>query len=60
MTISVLMHNRVELTVRLLDSIKEFIPGFCGEILIGDNGSDKEEIYGLEKSWKRWKCHTES
>ncbi len=49
MTISVLMHNRVELTVRLLDSIKEFIPGFCGEILIGDNGSDKEEIYGLEK-----------
>lgn len=48
MTISVLMHNRVELTMRLIDSIQKFIPEFRGEILIGDNGSNEEESRTLE------------
>lgn len=48
MTISVLMHNRVELTVRLLDSIEKYMPAFRGEILFGDNGSDKEEFACLQ------------
>ncbi len=48
MTISVLMHNRVELTVRLIDSIEKFMSGFRGEILFGDNGSDEEELCVLE------------
>lgn len=52
MTISVLMHNRVELTVRLLDSIKKFMPEFSGEIVIGDNGSDEEELYVLKNKLK--------
>lgn len=53
MTISVLMHNRAELTIRLLDSIEKFMPAFCGEILFGDNGSDKEEIDRLENRLKK-------
>lgn len=53
MTISVLMHNRAELTIRLLDSIEKYMPAFCGEILFGDNGSDKEELERLESRLKR-------
>lgn len=49
MTISILAHNRSELTVRLLDSIQKFLPEYDGEILIGDNGSDKEELYVIEE-----------
>lgn len=49
MTISILAHNRAELTVRLLDSLQKFIPEYEGEILIGDNGSDKEELYVIEE-----------
>ncbi len=48
MTISILAHNRTELTVRLLDSIQEFMKEYAGEILIGDNGSDKEELHILQ------------
>lgn len=53
MTISVLMHNRAELTIRLLDSIQKFMPGFRGEILLGDNGSAKEERQVLEDRLRR-------
>lgn len=48
MTFSILTHNRAELTVRLLDSIQKFMPDYKGEILIGDNGSDKEELRIVE------------
>lgn len=43
LTIAVLSMNRASLTIRLLNSIKEYIPGFSGEFLIGDNGSDESE-----------------
>lgn len=43
LTIAVLSMNRASLTIRLMNSIKEYIPNFSGEFLIGDNGSDEEE-----------------
>lgn len=52
MTLSVLMHNRVELTIRLLESIQENMPEYSGEVLLGDNGSDEEEIAVLEEKLK--------
>lgn len=55
MTISILAHNRAELTMRLLDSIQEFMPEYEGEILIGDNGSDKEEHNILENKLRHLK-----
>lgn len=55
MTISILAHNRVELTMRLIDSIQEFMPEYEGEILVGDNGSDKEEHNILENKLKNLK-----
>ena len=55
MTISILAHNRAELTLRLLDSIQEFMPEYEGELLIGDNGSDKEELHILEKRLENMK-----
>lgn len=55
MTISILAHNRVELTIRLIDSIQEFMPEYEGEILVGDNGSDKDEHNILENKLKNLK-----
>lgn len=52
MSISVLAHNRVELTVKLLRSIQEFMPEFRGEVLVGDNGSDEKEYAVLERELK--------
>ena len=52
MSISVLTHNRVELTVKLLESIQQFMPQFKGEVLIGDNGSDEKERTALEDTLK--------
>lgn len=52
MTISVLMHNRVELTLRLLDSIQKYMPKYRGEVLLGDNGSDENEIELLKTRLK--------
>lgn len=43
LTIAVLSMNRASLTIRLMDSIKKYIPQFAGEFLIGDNGSDDRE-----------------
>ena len=39
MTISVLMYNRAELTIRLIDSIRTHMPEFAGEVLIAINCS---------------------
>lgn len=49
MTISVLTHNRVELTEKLLDSIQNMMPAYKGKVLIGDNGSDKAELLRLKE-----------
>ena len=43
LTIAVLSMNRASLTIRFMNSIKKFIPGFAGEFLIGDNGSEQTE-----------------
>lgn len=43
LTIAVLSMNRSNLTIRLMESIKNYIPGFNGEFLIGDNGSVESE-----------------
>lgn len=57
MTISVLAYNRAELTMRLIDSIQEFMPEYEGEILIGDNGSDREERRTLENKLESTKLN---
>lgn len=61
MTISILMHNRAQLTVRLIASIQEHMPYFKGEILIGNNGSEKEERSLVEQKLKtvnfKWRIH---
>ncbi|MBQ7363394.1 MAG: glycosyltransferase [Clostridia bacterium] len=43
LTVAVLSMNRSSLTIRLMNSIKEHIPDFKGEFLIGDNGSEEAE-----------------
>jgi glycosyltransferase involved in cell wall biosynthesis len=47
LTISFLSLNRYTLSERLLRSIGEHLPGFSGEVLIIDNGSQPEEIARL-------------
>ena len=48
LTIVILSYNRVSFTLRLIDSVLRHIPGFKGEILIMDNGSDPLQIKELE------------
>ena len=48
LTISFLTLNRVSLSIRLLDSIAREIRGFAGEVLIGDNGSDANDLAELK------------
>lgn len=43
LTIAVLSMNRASLTIRLMNSIKKYMPKFAGEFLIGDNGSVEDE-----------------
>ena len=43
LTIAVLSMNRSSLTIRLMESVREHLPDFRGEFLIGDNGSHAEE-----------------
>ncbi len=43
LTIAVLSMNRASLTIRLMNSLKKYIPDFSGEFLIGDNGSEENE-----------------
>lgn len=58
LTIAVLSMNRSVLTLRLYRSIVEKIPGFKGQLLIGDNGSCSEELDKLEQEleYTPFKC----
>jgi GT2 family glycosyltransferase len=49
LTISFISYNRSDLSIKLLESIKNHIPLFKGEVLIVDNGSNFEEIEKLKK-----------
>lgn len=44
LTIMILSCNRVDATIKLLDSAKKHIKGFLGEILIIDNNSANDEL----------------
>lgn len=48
LAIVILSYGRVDMTVRLLTSIKDIIPDFSGEIILFDNGSKKDEIIKLQ------------
>lgn len=48
LSIVILSYGRVDMTVRLLTSIKDKIPGFSGEIVLFDNGSKQDEIINLQ------------
>lgn len=48
LTIAILMMNRASLTLRLMESIKKYLPNFKGEFLIGDNGSEESELKKVE------------
>ncbi|KOP66246.1 hypothetical protein AMS62_14075 [Bacillus sp. FJAT-18019] len=48
LTITFLSLNRIELSIRLLNSIEKCLLDFKGEVLIIDNGSDISEINKLE------------
>ena len=50
LTISFLSLNRATLSIKLLESIIEFIPNFLGEILIIDNGSIDSELLFLKEA----------
>ncbi|WP_242355951.1 glycosyltransferase [Hungatella effluvii] len=58
MTFAVLSMNRSTLTIRLMDSIKKWMPEFAGEFLIGDNGSVEAEKAKLRKAMEQmpYKC----
>ena len=52
LTIAVLSMNRSSLTIRLMESVREHLPDFLGEFLIGDNGSHAEEKEMLHAAMK--------
>lgn len=58
LTISFLSLNRVDLSIRLLQSIKKHISNFKGEVLIIDNGSDIQVVERLKRECKHmpFKC----
>ena len=49
LTIVLLSCNRSTLTIKLLDSLEKYIPGFKGEIILFDNASHKVESRKLER-----------
>ena len=49
LTITFLSLNRVNLSIRLINSINSYIPNFKGKLLIVDNGSDLEQLNVLKK-----------
>lgn len=53
LTIAILSMNRSSLSVRLMDSVAEFLPNFKGEFLIGDNGSIEIEKNALREHMKK-------
>ncbi|WP_421189047.1 glycosyltransferase family 2 protein [Aeromonas enteropelogenes] len=48
LAIVILSYGRVDMTVRLLTSIKDRMPDFSGEIIVFDNGSKQDEIINLQ------------
>ena len=52
LTIMVLTCNRVENTIKLLESINKHIPNFKGYVLLADNGSSKEQLQILKSKRK--------
>lgn len=44
LSIVILSYNRTDMTIRLLASIEEKISGFCGQIVVFDNGSEQSEL----------------
>lgn len=58
LTIAVLSMNRSSLTIRLLNSMKKYLPDFEGEFLIGDNGSHEAEKQKLRDAMEQmpFKC----
>lgn len=44
LAIVILSYGRVDMTVKLLTSIKDHIPDFSGEIILFDNGSKNDEL----------------
>ncbi len=45
----IIMFNRADLTIRLLDSLIKHIPNFKGEIIVFDNGSHNDELAKAEQ-----------
>jgi len=48
-TIVLLAMNRSNLTIRMVDSVKQYVPHFAGRILIADNGSSPEDLTALRQ-----------
>jgi glycosyltransferase involved in cell wall biosynthesis/GT2 family glycosyltransferase len=53
LTILFLSLDRSRLSIRLLDSIAEQMPGFAGEVLIADNGSQPDELQLIREACAR-------
>lgn len=53
LTFAVLTLNRSSLTIRLIESIIEHLPDFCGELLLGDNGSETKELENIYRYLER-------
>ncbi len=58
LTISFLSRNRAVLSQKLLASIAEHLPGFQGEVLVVDNGSDPDELARVKEAAAALKCST--
>lgn len=48
LSIVILSYNRVDMTIRLLSSIEKYLDNFLGDIIIFDNGSQKNELIKLK------------
>ncbi len=53
LTMSILAHDRSELTIRLIDSVCEKLPDFQGKILIGDSKSEPAELDRVKKRMEK-------
>lgn len=53
LTISFLSLNRSSLSIRLLESIARWLPGFAGEVLVVDNGSEASELAAIRATLER-------
>ncbi|RMF06687.1 MAG: glycosyltransferase [Alphaproteobacteria bacterium] len=49
LTIAFLSLNRAALSIRLVDSIAKHLVNFAGELLVGDNGSEPDELERLKR-----------